>query len=247
MTFQLSTLKADDGTSLALYHWSCPQPKAVVQIAHGMAEHAGRYDYLAQKLVAAGYEVYAHDHRGHGKTANAGDLGYFADHNGWNAVIGDMNTVGKYISAQLPDLPRVLLGHSMGSLLSRSYIFKYGDQLAGLVLSGTAGPAGVLGGVGMLIARSQRLIFGNRHRSKLLTKLSFGAYNKQFQPIRSEFDWLSRDPEQVAAYIADPKCGQIHTTGFYVDLLGGIAQINKAENIANVRSELPILLISGDA
>ncbi len=219
-----------------------------MQIAHGMAEHAGRYDYLAEQLVAVGYEAYAHDHRGHGKTAGTkAELGFFAEEDGWYEVVADLALVGRHIDSNHPGLPRYLLGHSMGSFLARTYALDYSDQIAGLVLSGTAGPAGPMGQIGRGIAIAEAKIRGKRHRSKALDGLSFGAFNKPFRPNRTDFDWLSRDPDQVDAYIDDPYCGALHTSQFFADLFTGLTDIGDNKRVKNVRSDLPVLLISGAA
>ena len=145
-----------------------------------------------------------------------------------------------------PDLPVVLFGHSMGSFLSRAYAVDYGSRLAGLVLSGTAGDPGALGSVGQNVAALEARIRGRKARSALMNKLSFGAYNGAFKPVRTEFDWLSRDEAEVDKYIADEWCGEIFTAGFWVDLLGGLGPINKDGVVARVPKALPVLIFSGE-
>lgn len=245
--YRTSITTAPDGTELCTYTWEPKgEPRAIVQIAHGMAEHAGRYDRLAQRLTDEGYVVYAHDHRGHGGTAiEARDHGYFADEDGWWTVVDDIRAVGARAQDEHPGLRRVLLGHSMGSFLSRSYAMKYGDDIDALVLSGTGAGPGLLGKVGSLIATVESKVRGPRAKSTLMNTLSFGEYNKAFKPNRTEFDWLSRDPDEVDAYIADPLCGEVFTTGFYIDMLGGLDLVNDDKNVARVRSDLPIYLFSG--
>ncbi len=246
---QSSTLSvaAPDGTSLHVNRW-LPDgpPKAVVQIAHGMAEHSARYARFAEQLTAHGYAVYAADHRGHGGTAaTPEDEGYFADRDGWATVVDDLHLVTEQARSEQPGLPVFLLGHSMGSFLARSYAARYGDELAGLVLSGTAGDPGLLGKVGGFVAVVEGRIRGRRHKSTLLNTLSFGQYNKAFAPNRTEFDWLSRDPAEVDKYVADPQCGNVFTSGFFVDLLGGLAEINSDDLVARVPKDLPIHLVAG--
>ena len=140
-------VSAADGTSLHTYRW-LPDgpPRGIVQIAHGMAEHAARYERFAEALTGAGYAVYANDHRGHGETASAADHGYFADHDGFNTVVTDMSTLSEFARAEHPGVPLVLFGHSMGSFLSRAYAAQHGARPAALVLSGTGGDPGLLGG-----------------------------------------------------------------------------------------------------
>src|SRR4051794_13947749 len=156
-----TTVTASDGTALHTHQW-LPDgpPKAVVQIAHGMAEHAARYARLAESLTAAGFAVYANDHRGHGSTATKADHGYFADRDGWKSVVADLRKVTDLAREEHPDLPVFLLGHSMGSFLSRAYVIDDSRRLEGLVLSGTGGDPGVLGKVGVLVARSEARLRG---------------------------------------------------------------------------------------
>ncbi|MFL6078591.1 MAG: alpha/beta hydrolase [Ornithinibacter sp.] len=243
-----TTVTTSDGTALHTYRWLPDgSPKAVVQIAHGMAEHAARYARLAEALTAAGFAVYAHDHRGHGSTASKADHGYFADREGWTSVVADLRTVTDLAREEHPDLPVFLLGHSMGSFLARAYVIEDSRRLAGLVLSGTGGDPGVLGKVGVLVARSEARLRGRRHVSTLLDKLTFGQYNSAFKPNRTGFDWLSRDDAEVDLYVADELCGATFTSGFYADLLGGLAGINDRRQVARVRRDLPILIVAGDA
>lgn len=238
---------ASDGTLIHVNRWLPEGPaKAVVQIAHGMAEHSDRYARFAEQLTGAGYAVYAGDHRGHGGTATAPeDEGYFADHAGWATVVDDLHLVTERAKSEQPGLPFFLLGHSMGSFLARSYAARFGDELDGLILTGTGGDPGLLGKVGALVASVEGRIRGRRHKSTLLNSLTFGQYNKAFQPNRTEFDWLSRDDAEVDKYIADPRCGNVFTSGFFADLLPGLAEINSDETVERVPKDLPIHLASG--
>ena len=242
-----TTVTASDGIPLHTHRW-LPEgpPKAVVQVAHGMAEHAARYERLAQALTEAGYAVYAGDHRGHGQTASAADHGYFADRDGWATVVEDVRAVTRFAQDEHPGLPVFLLGHSMGSFLARAYVIEDSRDLAGLVLSGTAGDPGLLGKVGAGVAATEARVRGRRHVSALLDKLTFGQYNAAFKPNRTDFDWLSRDDAEVDSYVADPLCGNTFTSGFFADLLGGLAGINDRRRVAHVRRDLPILLVAGD-
>jgi alpha-beta hydrolase superfamily lysophospholipase len=243
------TVTADDGHDLFVYRWSPDTPatpKAVVQIAHGMAEHAARYERFAGALTAAGYAVYAQDHRGHGRTA--GDLeeaGYFADHDGWGTAIEDLRTVTERINTDHGGLPVFLFGHSMGSILARGYAMRYGHELTGLILSGAGGDPGMLGKVGKVIATVEARVRGRRARSTMLDTMTFGQFNSPFKPNRTKFDWLSRDEAEVDAYIADPWCGFVFTTAGFADLLGGLALANDPANVALVPKDLPIYLFSG--
>ena len=245
------TVTAHDGTALHVNRWLPDgQPRAVVQIAHGMAEHSDRYARFATALTDAGYAVYADDHRGHKGTAGSHDQeGYFADEHGFETVVDDLAAVTATIRAEQPGLPIVLLGHSMGSFLARAYAASHAHVdggLAGLVLSGTAGDPGALGVVGQGVAIAQGFLRGRRHTSGLMNTLTFAQYNSRFKPNRTEFDWLSRDPAEVDAYVADEWCGNVFTAGFYADVLGGLRRINTDAHVAQVPLELPVLVLSGD-
>ncbi len=229
------------------YKWvRCSKPKAVVQIAHGMAEHAARYGHFAEFLNQHDILVYAHDHRGHGKTAQRQGLrGYFADEDGWQRCVDDMFQLNTIIHTEHPMLPVFLLGHSMGSFLSRSFIQQHGGSIQACILSGTATHPGALLKSALLIARLQRLFNGRLHPSKLLDKLSFGRFNKNIQKPKTAFDWLSRDERTVASYVADPDCGFICTTGFFIDLFHGLQIINNIEAIRQAPPGLPVLFMAG--
>ena len=243
------SFKAADGAQIFTYRWmpdNASDIKGAIQIAHGMAEHAARYERFADALTKTGYAVYANDHRGHGKTAGSLDkVGYFADEMGWEKVVVDMHTLTGIIKKECPNKPFFLFGHSMGSFLSRYYSMHYAGELKGLVLSGTAGDPGALGKIGILVATIEAKIKGKKAKSNLLNKLSFGAFNDAFKPNRTDYDWLSRDNAEVDKYVNDPWCGAVFTSGFFCDLLGGISYINKKENIAKIPKKLPIYIFSG--
>jgi alpha-beta hydrolase superfamily lysophospholipase len=242
------SIRADDGVDLFVYRW-LPEgaPKAVVQISHGLAEHAARYEPFAKALTEAGYAVYAGDHRGHGKTAARDeDLGYFADELGWEKAVADLERLSRRAREEHPGRPVVLFGHSMGSLLAQNYLFRFPDAVDAAVLSGTSGRVGLLAAVGQLASLVERRRVGPRGRSRLLHEMSFGQYNRRFKPLRTSMDWLSRDATVVDAYLADPQCGFVATTQLWSDLLRGIRLIEDPRNQAKVKKDLPIYIFSGE-
>ncbi len=239
-------LKMSDGTDLYIRIWESENPKAAVQLVHGMAEHAGRYERFAEALNRSGYTVIANDHRGHGETGKRGNsLGDFPAAGGWNRVVEDLSEVRSFLEGEFNSDDVYLIGHSMGSFLSRSLIAEAGERYRGVILSGTAGDPGVLGRLGQGLAAVQ-MPFVAAEPNALMDKLSFGSYNHAFEPNRTPFDWLSRDDEEVNKYIQDPLCGFICTTRFYRDLLGGLLEVNSKTNIARIPKNLPICLMSGD-
>lgn len=241
------TLPTSDDTMLHVHRWlPAAPPRAVVQVAHGMVEHAGRYAHLAELLTARGYAVYAGDHRGHGRTAPGEDqLGHLGDEAGFAAAVDDLATLTDRIAQEQPGAPVVLLGHSMGSFMARAYAARYGDRLAGLILSGTAGDPGVLGRVGVRLARLEARVRGPRARSAMMETLVLGPYNRAFRPNRTDFDWLSRDEAQVDAYVADELCGARGTAGFYRDLLTGLIWVSQPATVAQMPTDLPVRIIVG--
>ncbi|KGE71185.1 alpha/beta fold hydrolase [Spirochaeta lutea] len=247
MNHQHYTITAKDGATIHGTMWApLEQPKALVQISHGMAEHSARYEDFARFLVDHGYAVFAHDHRGHGRTAQTEkDLGFFAPRQGWSLVVDDMLRVTRDAQSRYPGVPLILFGHSMGSFIARTYIMDYAHHLAGCILSGTAGNPGVGGWVGRRIASAEIRRKGPRHISTLMDRLSFGSYNKPFEPARTKFDWLTRDSGQVDRYINDPRCGFVCTSQFFSDLLGGLSLVNSRQFFDSVPKNLPLYFIAG--
>jgi len=250
MKEKIFNFKSIDGFNIFTYSWLPNKEneiKAVVQIAHGMAEHAARYHEFAEFLTDNGFGVYANDHRGHGKTAGSLDkVGFFAESNGWDLVVSDMHSLTEEIKKEHPNIPVFLLGHSMGSMLSRDYASKYGNEIRGLILSGTAADPGMLGNVGIAISKISGMFFGKESKSPLLDKLSFGAFNEKFKPNRTAFDWLSRDEKRVDKYVRDPYCGSVFSKGFFYDMLTGLKKIHMKAEIGKIPTALPIFFISGE-
>jgi len=241
------TLATADGVSLFVYRW-LPDgpPKAVVQIAHGLAEHAARYARVAEALTRAGYAVYADDHRGHGRTAQTpDDLGFFAERDGWQKCIDDLWLINRRIAADHPGVAIVLLGHSLGSFMVQYFISEHGDALAAAVLSASNGKPPPIAPIGLLLARLERLRLGQRGHSPVMQALFFGAFNKPFKPARTPFDWLSRDTAEVDKYIADPLCGFESTVQLYIDLLEGLRETANPSRQTRIPKDLPIYIFNG--
>ncbi|GMA56820.1 alpha-beta hydrolase superfamily lysophospholipase [Alicyclobacillus sacchari] len=247
--FSEFSIGSDDSTQIYGCTWSPEDrsaPRAVVQIAHGMAEHIARYDAFAQFLVSQGIVVYGHDHRGHGRTGTQhGILGYFADHDGFEKVVRDIEVVTKRIEEDYPGVPIFLFGHSMGSSLSLRYIQQFGERLAGVILCGSGWFSRPILMLASWLAVREVAKRGRREPSPFLHRLTFGGFNKAFRPNRTEMDWLSRDTTQVDAYLADPLCGHVHTAGFFHDYFCGLQIVEQPKQMVQVPESLPFLLISG--
>ncbi|MCM3610871.1 lysophospholipase [Planococcus sp. MERTA32b] len=221
-------------------------PAAHVHIIHGMAEHIARYEEFIRFLTKRGFIVSGHDQRGHGRTAERNGVeGFFAEEDGFGQVVEDVDEVITEIQRQIDELPLVLLGHSMGSFVGRRYIQLHSDKVSRAVFSGTGGNPGFAGKLGILLATLNGRLNGKDEKSKAIGSLVFGPFLKEFKDEGSAFAWLSRDSSEVAKYEADPMSGFISTNQFFADLFKGMLLINKKEEIAKIRHDLPILLISG--
>ena len=242
------TLLAEDGFELSAMRWlPAREPRAILQISHGMAEHASRYARFAEACAAARIAVYAHDHRGHGGSVHEGTpLGHYGDERGWRTVVEDLATVNAHIRSAHPDLPVFLLGHSMGSFIVRAYLVDHAESLQGAILSATGWRLGPGNLMMKWVAEREVRKRGRRTPSKRMAKLVFGAFNLQFQPARTGFDWLSRDAREVDAYLEDPLCGFDCSGQLWADLFGGVHALEQQEADPQLLSRtLPILLIAG--
>lgn len=223
------------------------KPRAVVQIAHGIAEHIDRYRPFMEFLADKGFVVAGNDHLGHGKSIRVPEeQGFFAEKDGWWRVVDDMDKLHDIMSNEYPELPYVLFGHSMGSFLTRTYLIKHPDKYDGVILSGTGhqSPALVLGG--NAAASVMAKLNGAMGDGAKLDSLAFGTYLNKIENPRTKFDWLSRDTEQVDKYIADPLCGFVGKIGLYRDMMQGIKFITDKKNIAQMNKEKPVYFMSGD-
>ncbi len=244
------TFLAIDETEIHGYRWipRTKSIKAILIINHGMAEHVARYDRFASYLQEKGIAVFGEDHRGHGRTAGDTDnLGYFADDFGWRMVVQDIRDLHLLIKEEYPGIPVIMMGHSMGSFLTRDYLKEFGDDLSGVILSGTGYTPGFITALGSFIASLEIRLKGKRHRSRLLDAMSFGSFNKPFSDDGDTgFEWLSRDREQVKLYHEDPYCGFICTSSHFRDLFSGLRVINRINAFMKTPKDLPLLLISGE-
>ena len=243
-------LATDSRTSIPVYQWQTEKKtKAVLHISHGMAEYGLRYHSFARELNKAGFIVYAHDHTGHGERIEM-DLkkqpGHFADQYGWSMAVHDLALTVSNIKQSHPELPLFLLGHSMGSYLLQNYLINSNPDITGAILSGSNYVARPLLFVARIITQLEIIRQGGKGNSSLINQLTFAGYNKQFKPNRTEFDWLSRDPESVDAYINDPLCGFTCTNQLWADLFSGLKTICSISSLKKINPEIPILVLGGD-
>lgn len=224
------------------------KPCAIIQIAHGMAEHGERYKAFAEYLCGKGFAVLVDDHIGHGKSVKSDDgLGYFGENGGWDAFIEDERALTEIIKTEYPDTPVIFFGHSMGSFIAREYIRRYGrdERIKAAVICGTSGknPAS---GIAIKLAGAIAKIKGSGHRSKFIDSVAFGTYNSRIKNARTNFDWLTRDEKIVDEYIADKYCGFLFTAAGYKDLFTVLDTVSGKEWYSGVANELPLMIIAGE-
>ena len=247
MEAQPFTFEGSDGQTVAGYRWSANDraPKAVLQIAHGAAEHAMRYARVAQRLVAAGYDVYANDHRAHGRTADEHGTFGIARPGGWSAIVQDVHQLSEHVRGEQPGVPVVLFGHSMGSMIAQGYFQQWGGELAALVLSGTAGGLGLdADTLAMIVAMGDGE--GADEPSEIFAAM-FDGFNAPFAgDDPTGFEWLSRDETEVAKYVDDPWCGFALSNGYVADMLGGTASMWTSEAEASIPRDVPVYVFGGE-
>ncbi len=222
--------------------------RAVVQIVHGVAEYVERYHDFASFLAENGYLVAGDDHLGHGYTVNdESELGWFAEKDGWDCLIQDEKRLHDLLRRWYPGVPMVLLGHSMGSFISRTYICLHPDDFDCCVLSGTGYHAGIVCRMGMALARREIAKNGSKHRSRSLQNLAFGGYMKGIENPIGENDWICRDEAVIRKYDADPLCGFVVTAGLMYDMMSGLNMICRDKYLEKMNKSMPVLFISGGA
>lgn len=231
-----------DGQQVFVRIYEPEQPIGHMHILHGMGEHSGRYEEFAKLLCAQGYYVSLHDHRGHGYTAR-GNYGHFADERGFHHVVLDVLEVLLYLRKTVT-VPLTLFGHSMGSFIARRFIQLYSDQISACIICGT-GVTSATHLAGNQLANTLAKAQGKQTASPFMNRLSFGSFNKAFADTTTEFDWLSRDADEVQKYIDDEMCGFIPSHQFYADLTEGLLLVHRKEEMARTRTDLPVLFISG--
>lgn len=226
---------------------AAPVPRGIVQLVHGMAEHVGRYDDLARHLVKCGFVVCGDDHIGHGRSvSDPSKLGCLPP-KGKEFLIEDEHQLRSLVSARFPSqTPYIMYGHSMGSFITRAYLARHGEGLAGAVLCGTAQQSLALSRIGHALARILGFFRGDDYRSSFLDGMGAGAYSKQIENARTPFDWLCTDPAVVDAYMADELCGFMFSVGGYAALTDLTGEIATKACASKVPKDLPLFFIAGD-
>ncbi|MBR5269781.1 MAG: alpha/beta hydrolase [Anaerotignum sp.] len=223
------------------------EPKAIVQISHGMVEYAERYEGFAAFLNEHGILVAGNDHLGHGRSyTEEWQKGYFAKEKGDICALQDLHRMTLLPQKKYPDIPHFLFGHSMGSFFARRYLCMYPNEIDGTIICGTGWqPVPVLKG-GLAVVKLLSLLKGDRFRSAFVTKLAFGDINKAFEPVNNSKDWLTRDVEVTEKYLEDPNCGFLFTLNGYRTLFRSMLLAQDMEQLQKMDEDLPVLFISGE-
>lgn len=245
---QEGAYRSANGNNMVSYSVWEPEeaPRAVLQICHGMSEHIGRYRWFAEQMTRRGFVVCGDDHLGHGRTAaREEELGYFGPKDGYLHLMEDEHGLRREMQARYPDLPYFLLGHSMGSFITRFYVTRHADGLSGYLCCGTSGrnPAVKFA---RALASLMVLVRGGGRPGKLLDRLAFQDYNKQIENAATGHEWLSRDMTVYRPYADDPKSGFLFTNAGFRDLFRLLDTVTGRKWSNRVPKELPIILLSGE-
>ncbi len=219
--------------------------KGIIQIMHGMAEHSEVYARFANVLCKHGFVVVLYDHRGHGENRQE-QYGFFADQNGWNHLVNDAYQISQLVKKEYPpNTPFILFGHSMGSIVARSYLKRYDDELDGLILCGAPSKESFLS-LKLFLLKIICKVGGNKKVNPWLAKIGTGQFNKKIKKAKTPVDWLSYDEKNIERYLNDEQCGFAFTNRGYYDLEMGVKDIFDDEGWVCKNLELPILSLSGE-
>ena len=249
---KIETILRDDQSLIPARIWipdhhPLNQIQGIIHICHGVAEHSARYRNAALALNQAKYIVISHDHRGHGLSISKNEeLGHFANQYGWQKTVRDLFFVHKFIRKTFPDKPLILLGHSMGSFISMSYLQLHPKSVAAFIGSGSAyKPPFICKALG-LIAKAERMRLGVTGKSKWVDKIAFLGYNKKCRPQRTQSDWISRDISVVDQYKEDPKCNFICTAKLWEDFAYGLVDLFTHHQFNKLPKNIPYYFFGGD-
>lgn len=220
--------------------------KCILQIVHGMVEFVDRYDDFARFMAEQGILVVGNDHLGHGETAEKEeDFGYFCEKDGSTVLVRDVHRLKKMVQEQNPGIPYFIMGHSMGSFITRRYIIDYGKGIDGAIIMGTGNKSALTVKAGKMTTKFLACFKGWRFRSNFVNSNAFGSYNKKFEPHRTEHDWICRDEKVVDAYRADRRCQFIFTLNGYYNLFRTLEYIAEPSNLEKIPKQLPLFFVSG--
>lgn len=238
-------LPTADGHKIPVRHWPVSQPRAIIHIVHGMAEHSGHYDDVAAFLNQYGFVVIAHDHRCHGLSTSVNLLGNVDKIQNWAGILDDMPLLHNWISATYNNIPVIILAHSMGSFISQWFVQNHPHRVKALAMSGSNFTPRWFARASSRLAIFEMCRQGANGHSQIIHGLGFGKFNKVFSPNRTDFDWLSRDTRAVDHYIADPLCGFRMANRYWRDFLRTLADIYQPVNMKKIPAGLPLYIFAG--
>ncbi len=246
--FTEMTFPSNDGIHTVYAELYTPKnvtARGIIQLAHGMIDYVGRYTELADHLTGEGFIFAGHHHLGHGRTAaSAEERGFFAERDGVGLVVEDMHTMNRKLRELFPTLPIIVMGHSMGSFITRLYAVAHPHTVSGVIIHGTGGPNPAVS-AGIALASLEKLIFGSHHRSALIENIAFGAYNKRFPKEEGEGAWLTREVSRVAGRGEDEFTSFKFTVSAYRDLFRMLKRCNEKAWFENYPKDVPTLIMSG--
>lgn len=220
--------------------------KGIIQIAHGMLEHIKRYDDFGRYFASSGFLVAGNDHLGHGDSVHTEeDRGFFSEKDGNSTVLSDIYKLRTILEKEYGNIPYIILGHSMGSFLTRQYITLYSKGITGVIIVGTGQHPYVLVKFGLITTKIIAYFKGWRHRSKFVNQLAIGNNNAKFEPSRTNVDWLSKDEKKVDEYVADDKINFIFTLNAYYNMFKGIISLYDKNNLNKVPKNLSVIFLAG--
>lgn len=248
-TFKDFYFNSSTGKNKIHAHMCVPdaEPRAIVQIIHGIAEYIDRYDEFMSFLADNGIIAVGTDHLGHGKSIESEEqTGFFAYDNGWDYAVRDEEVLRLAMHENYPELPIIVFGHSMGSFMARTLLIRYPDAFNAAIISGTGNQGAALVNGGLFMGNLVTGLKGAHHYSKFLNNLAFGSYNKIYDNPKTEYDWLSRDEANVQKYIDDPLCGFIPSCSLFRDMMTGVKFITNKKNLTAMNKDMPVYFMSGD-
>lgn len=237
---------ADKETMIHAVRWIPEEePKAIIQISHGVTEYILRYEELAQYLTKRGYLVIGNDDLGHGDSINKYPM-YFGPEGSWFIASSDIHTCLVLSKEKYNHLPCYILGFSLGSFLARTNLINYPEDYDGTILLGTGQQSKLAISLGLIMAKKMAKKMGDTKTGEEIDNLTYDSYNKKFTPIKTKFDWLCANEDAIEEYMNDKKRGDSFTAGLFRELLLGMKYAGDNSNISKMRKDIPILLLSGE-
>lgn len=235
-------ITSEDNYILSIHTFDIENPKAVIQIIHGMEEHQERYEKFAEFLNRNGYSVVSSDMRGHGYSAP--ELGFFKEKKGYKALISDQIKIREFIAKKYPDTPVYLFAHSMGTIITRVLLQTHSKYYEKVILSGYPNFQAA-SYTGLLCSIIIRNIKGPKYKSRFLQNLTVGVFNRDVKNPRTDVDWICHNRDTVNSYIDDPYCGIGFTCSAFEDLYHLVIKMHRPGKYKNIHENMPILMLRG--